>query len=62
MEIFNVKKLIIRRMIISCDNCISKLKEIVLYELYVVNCDILSSVKGVEENETLKYGVYRTDR
>lgn len=62
MEIFNVGKLIIRRMIISCDNCISKLKEIVLYELYVVNCDILSSVKGVEENETLKYGVYRTDR
>lgn len=57
-----MKKLIIRRMIISCDNCISKLKEIVLYELYVVNCDILSSVKGVEENETLKYGVYRTDR
>lgn len=62
MEIFNVGKLIIRRMTISCDNCIAKLKEIVLYELYVVDCDILSSVKGVEENETLKYGVYRTDR
>lgn len=62
MEIFNVGKLIIRSMIISCNNCIAKLKEIVLYELYVVNCDILSSVKGVEGNKTLKYGVYRTDR
>ena len=62
MEIFNVRKLIIRRMIISCNNCIAKLKEIVFYELYVVNCDTLSSVKGVEENETLKHGVYRTDR